>query len=151
MMDTEKNILVAERESDTRKFIVSSLKKYDCEVICADSGRDALRIVEERLPDLIVSDTELEDVNGYDVCKWIKNEDSPYKDIPLVLVSDRTSLQDRLRGFLAGANKYICKPFSIEDFLDVTNLLITKKKQTNHNNWTLSDDSLLTDGLLRHA
>jgi len=151
MRNTEKNILVAERESDTRKFIASSLKKYDCEVICAADGKEALRIVEERRPDLVVSDTDLEGVSGYDVCRKIKSDDSPHRDIPVVLLSHRTSLQDRLLGFLAGAEKYICRPFNIEELLDATNYLMKKNRQHRQYNGMLSGDSFFQEGLLRHS
>lgn len=151
MPKTEKNILIAEQESDTRRFIVSSLKKDNCVVICTDSGRDVMRIVEERYPDIVISDTELKDVSGFDVCKQIKNDDSPYKDVPVILLSDRTSLQDRLRGFLAGADKYICKPFSIEDFQAATAFLMDRKAHRPKGVWAETEDYLSSGSLSKYA
>jgi DNA-binding response OmpR family regulator len=81
-------------------------------VITADNGLDGIKKAQEENPDLILLDLVLPRINGYTVCKTLK-ENSDTKKIPLIIMSARTSKDDIEKVFASGAENYIAKPFSI--------------------------------------
>ena len=107
-----KKILIIEDE----KNIVISLKMFleysGFKVITADNGLDGIKKAQEENPDLILLDLVLPRINGYTVCKTLK-ENSDTKKIPLIIMSARTSKDDIEKVFVSGAENYIAKPFSI--------------------------------------
>ncbi len=86
------------------------------EVLVAEDGFDALVKIADFCPDLIFLDALMPRLDGFKTCSLIKHNDK-YRDIPLVMVSAKDSLFDRVRGRLAGADGYMSKPFSREKLL----------------------------------
>lgn len=107
-----KKILIIEDE----KNIVTSLKMYlehsGFEVSVADNGLDGIKKGQELKPDMILLDLVLPRVNGYTVCKSLK-ENVNTKNIPLVIMSARTLKEDIEKAFASGADNYLEKPFSV--------------------------------------
>lgn len=87
-----------------------------CVVSVAEDGFDALGKIADFDPDIIFIDAIMPRLDGYTTCSLIK-QNSKYKNIPIVMLSARDSLFDRVRGRLAGADDYMSKPFSKEKLM----------------------------------
>jgi len=92
----------------------------------ATNGEQALDVVEDYMPDIVLLDVMLPKMNGYDVCEKIRNSDK-LKNINVVMVSARAMESERKKGLEAGANGYITKPFDEEDLMAMINSFINKK------------------------
>lgn len=79
-------------------------------VVTAEDGIECLDMVKQHKVDLILLDIDMPKMNGYQVCKLLKN-DPQYQDIPIVMLTAKTSEADRLWGVKAGSDEYITKPF----------------------------------------
>jgi len=82
----------------------------------AVNGHQALKIIEKRLPDLILLDIMMPEINGYEVCSILKNS-SRTKDIPVIFLTAKTDTEDIAKGFEAGGVDYIAKPFDTAELL----------------------------------
>jgi len=85
------------------------LEKLDCELLVAKNGQEGLEIAFEEIPDLILLDIMMPEVNGFEVCARLK-EDSKTANIPVILISSRSELNDLKEGFEAGAVDFLRKP-----------------------------------------
>ncbi|MFH1538724.1 MAG: response regulator, partial [bacterium] len=111
-----KYVLVVEEDEDMRNSMATSLLKEGFYVLSTNSGKKAIRAMNNHMPELVITCVDLPDMNGLDLCKWLKKQER-FRDIPVLIVSNRKELQDRINGFLAGAKRYICKPFEMADLL----------------------------------
>lgn len=108
MANRKGNVLVVEDDPKTLALIQLYLERNDFEVSVARNGTDALQSASERVPDLIVLDIMLPEVDGLTVCRRIREQ----TDTPIIMLTARTSEPDRLAGFDSGADDYVTKPFS---------------------------------------
>ncbi len=92
--------------------ILGEALERDYDVFFATSGREALALVESAAPDLILLDVMMPDINGYEVCRLLK-ENPVTRGIPVIFVTSKTSNRDQELGFQVGAVDYITKPFSL--------------------------------------
>ena len=104
-------ILVVEDEPAIRKLIAYNLKQAGHKPLCADSAEEALRLVTNALPDLILLDWMLPGASGIDIARRLRG-DKRTKTIPIIMLSARAEEQDKLLGLETGADDYITKPFS---------------------------------------
>jgi CheY-like chemotaxis protein len=107
-----KKILIIEDEKNIILLLKMFLEHDGFEVFTAGNGFDGIKIAQESNPDLILLDIVLPGINGYLVCKNLK-EDEKTKDIPIIVISARTSKDDIEKIFSFGAQYYIAKPFSL--------------------------------------
>jgi DNA-binding response OmpR family regulator len=115
-------ILVVDDDKITHAFIKRSLvAEYD--LVSTFNGQQALEELERSNPDIILLDVEMPGMNGYEVCENIKSN-LLTADIPVIFLSARGELRDRMLGFEAGADDYIVKPFQPEDLKAKINVLI---------------------------
>jgi signal transduction histidine kinase len=102
-------ILVAEDEADLRGFIVGVLKQsYD--VDAAGDGAEALELLKQHRPDLVLTDVMMPGTSGLDLCRAIK-EDPSLENIPVILLTARGENEAALEGYEAGADDFVSKPF----------------------------------------
>lgn len=109
-------ILVVDDEEHIRKIVRFQLEKSGYEVECAEDGLEALKAVEARTPDLILLDLMMPNMDGYEVCKRLKS-DYQTNHIPVIMVTAKADLENKLQGFEEGANDYIAKPFALTELL----------------------------------
>lgn len=120
-------ILVVDDSPFIVEIIETILKDSGFEVITADDGEKALNRAKNDLPDLIVLDLMLPKMNGYEVCKILKN-DELYKAIPIIMLTARVNDEDAVKGKQAGADAYMGKPFELDDLVAKVRELIQAKK-----------------------
>ena len=109
-------ILVIEDQADVRNLLMLALTRAGCDVAAAQTGMEGLQLAESGRFDLITSDVDLPDLNGFDVCSRLKNH-AELRHTPVVLVTGRFSEEDVRRGREAGATDYILKPFDLVSFI----------------------------------
>src|SRR4051812_169667 len=107
-------VLVADDEDDIRALVSFRLKRAGYEVITAADGEEALLLATTRLPDLVVLDMMMPKATGLEVTRSMR-EYQETKDIPVILLTARAQEGDVARGFEAGADDYVKKPFSPQD------------------------------------
>ncbi len=107
-------ILVIEDEPTVVEFLRTGLTYEGYEVRVTESGREGLELALNQDFDLIILDLMLPDMDGFDVCRKLR---SYGKDVPIIMLTARTEIQDRVRGLDLGADDYITKPFSFDELL----------------------------------
>ena len=105
-------LLLVEDNDDFRFYLKDNLK-IRFNILEARNGQEAWKIVLARQPDLVVSDIMMPLMNGMELCRKIK-EDQRVSHIPVILLTARTSEEQKLEGFESGADEYITKPFNFE-------------------------------------
>lgn len=116
LMPKNLTILVVDDSATVRKLISGKLEKSGHEVFCAIDGVDALEKMKEMIPDLILLDINMPRMDGYQVCKMIRNNEAT-KDVPVVMISGKDGFFDKVRGRMAGTTGYITKPFGPETLM----------------------------------
>lgn len=107
-------ILIIEDEQKLTKFLRQELQYEGYEVIVAEDGVTGLTMAKESRPDLILIDWMLPALSGLEVCRQLRLEGDR---VPIILLTAKDEISDRVAGLDAGADDYIVKPFSIEDLL----------------------------------
>jgi len=97
--------------------------KYGVEILSATNGEEGLSLIRSELPEIVFLDIMMPKINGYDVCKLVK-EDPNLKDIKIILLTAKGQEIDRIRGMEAGALKYITKPFDPDEIVALTKNLL---------------------------
>jgi two-component system alkaline phosphatase synthesis response regulator PhoP len=103
-----KKVLVVDDDVKTVELVKLYLKRDGYQVLVAYDGVEALRLAREGCPDLIVLDLMLPDIDGLEVCRTLRHE----SDVPIIMLTARTTDQDKLTGLDLGADDYVTKPFS---------------------------------------
>ena len=127
------NILVIDDESDLVELLKYNLAKEGYNVEFAFNGFDGIKIAEVVKPDIIILDLMLPDINGYEVCKRIK-QDSRLSGVPVIFLSAKQEEVDKILGFEAGAEDYIIKPFSVNELLARVRAILKRMPAVKVNN-----------------
>lgn len=104
-----KTVLIADDDSTIRKVVRATLEDGEMEILEAADGEDALRLVRERHPDLVLLDVMMPKLSGFEVCDEIKADPST-SDVSVIILTVLAGARDRERG--ANADAYFAKPFS---------------------------------------
>ena len=123
MHEHETTVLIVDDSASVRKLVELTLRRSGFSVISAVSGLEALATLAETQPDLILLDVMLVSLDGFQLCRVIRNHPD-YKDTPVVILSGRESEADRQTGFDAGVDAYLVKPFKPNELTTVVNRLI---------------------------
>ncbi len=107
-------VLVADDDDDIRDLVAFRLDRAGYEVLRAGDGQQALDLAREHQPDLAVLDVMMPKLTGYDVTRELR-ADSATSRIPVILLTARVQEADVARGFEAGADDYVTKPFSPQE------------------------------------
>ncbi len=113
---TQKKILVVDDDPYILMSLEFLMKKNGFEVMVARNGTEALEIVEKQVPDIVLLDIMMPDVDGYAICKHIKNN-KKLKDAHVVFMSAKSKESDIQKGYDLGASLYVTKPFSTRQLL----------------------------------
>ncbi|MFZ5891806.1 MAG: diguanylate cyclase [Myxococcota bacterium] len=108
-----KLLLIDDSEAQSGQ-IKAALERLGYSVECANSGVEGLRLARTIQPDLVLLDVVMNDIDGFAVCRWLKmNSDT--REIPVIMLTVRTALADRVEGLNIGADDYLSKPFQDEE------------------------------------
>ena len=109
-------VLIVEDEAAQREILAYNLKAEGYRVAEADNGEEALLMVAEEAPDLIVLDWMLPNVSGIEVCRRLKSR-SETRAVPIIMLSARSEEVDLVRGLETGADDYMVKPYSVMELM----------------------------------
>jgi len=109
-------VLLVEDEPAQREILRYNLTSEGYEVAMAENGDDAMILVEEVMPDLILLDWMLPGVSGIEICRRVKTRKET-RAIPVIMLSARSEELDRVRGLETGADDYVVKPFSVTELM----------------------------------
>jgi DNA-binding response OmpR family regulator len=109
----DKKVLLVDDDVKTVELVKLYLDRDGYQVLTAYNGLEALRLARQSYPDLIVLDLMLPDVDGLEICRTLRRE----SDVPIIMLTARTTDQDKLTGLDLGADDYVTKPFSPKELL----------------------------------
>ncbi|MEM6469910.1 MAG: response regulator [Planctomycetota bacterium] len=116
--DADRPLILAVDDSPTvRKLVSMTLERVGYEVTTAADGVAALNLLAERLPVLILSDINMPRITGYKLCKLVKKHERT-RHIPVLMLSGKNGVFDKVRGQMVGCADYITKPFESHDLID---------------------------------
>lgn len=122
-------VVVLEDDRDIRHYVRDSLEE-SYQVYTAKNGAEGYKLIVKQIPDLVITDVMMPEMDGYTLCSLVKN-DVRTSHIPVVLLTARDSMEDRSRGYQAGADSYLTKPFTSGLLLSrVRNLISAREKLT---------------------
>lgn len=133
-------ILVVEDDDNTSELFCTILKKQNYKVITAFNGEQALILAEQESPDLITLDVMMPVIDGFEVCRQLKNNKKT-KHIPIIFVTGQKGIEQQILGYGLGAEHYITKPFHIGLFL--TQLRMTLQRVGYKNTAATLDSSII--------
>lgn len=114
-----KKILLAEDSPTTRSLVVSTLEQLgDLEIVEASSGFEALKTLPRYKFDIIITDINMPDINGFELLNFVKHN-QVYQHIPLIIITSEVSERDREKGKSLGADAYLAKPVDPEELQNV--------------------------------
>ena len=116
MPANQPSVLVVEDEAAQREVLAYNLQAEGYDVAMAESGDDALLLVEEAPPDVIILDWMLPGVSGIEICRRLKSR-TETRSIPVIMLTARSEEGDRVRGLETGADDYVVKPYSVAELM----------------------------------
>ena len=134
-------ILVVEDEPPQVELLRYNLEKEGFRVIVADDGEEALTLIEDEAPDLVILDWMLPNLSGLEVCRRLR-ERSQTKLLPILMLTARGEATDRVRGLELGADDYVVKPFSPSEVVARVRALLRRSRPA------LAGDSLEYGGVV---
>ena len=134
-----KNILIVEDESGISDFIKGELEYEGYNVCIKEDGRAGLEEALENEYDLIILDIMLPSMNGFEICRRLKKE----KNTPIIMLSAKDSVIDKVNGLQIGADDYIPKPFAIEELL--ARIEVVFRRQNNLNDSIVKFKDIVID------
>lgn len=109
-------VLVVDDSPTVRKIVQLTLQRERIRVVTAGDGLSALSAVADAQPDLILLDIMLPHMDGYNICHLVRNNPE-YRDLPIIMLSGKDGIFDKMRGKLAGSTEYITKPFDSAELM----------------------------------
>lgn len=120
------SVLIVEDNVQMKEYLRLELSK-GFDVSCASNGKEAWERIQRELPDLVVSDVMMPEMDGYELCKNIK-ENQKTRHIPVLLVTAKGEISMRLTGYEKGADDYVVKPFNVEELIAKSRALIQARR-----------------------
>ncbi|MGC9346504.1 MAG: response regulator transcription factor [Anaerolineae bacterium] len=111
--DSDVMILVVEDDPAMASLVSMGLRYEDYEVISASDGLEGLRLFETANPDLVILDWLLPDLDGIALCRMIRAQ----SDVPIIMITAREAVEDRVIGLETGADDYVVKPFHMDELV----------------------------------
>lgn len=123
MADAKSKILIVEDDLDVAEMLNAYFRVQGYDVFTVNWGEDGVRAAQTVLPDLMILDIRLPDIDGYEVARRVRT-DRRTNEIPIIFLTEKRERIDRLQGFEVGADDYITKPFDVQELrLRVRNAL----------------------------
>jgi two-component system KDP operon response regulator KdpE len=123
-MPKKATVLVVDDEPYVRKLVKANLESSGYRVLTANDGKEALAAVETQLPDLVILDLMLPRLDGYGVCRRIRE----FSAVPVIMLTARSAEVDLIHGFEVGADDYLTKPFGVAELLMRVQAVLRRSK-----------------------
>lgn len=137
----EKHILVVEDEPSLAEVVSLYLKRAGFQVQVANNGRQAMSILEKQIPDFVIMDIMLPEVDGLSLTRWLRDR----SDVPIIMVTARREEVDRIAGLEMGADDYVVKPFSPQEL--VSRVRAVLRRIGRDQPWAVSERALSFDSI----
>lgn len=138
------NILVVEDDENLRKLITAVLRRSRYNVLQAGDGKTALDIVESNHVDMMICDIMLPLMDGYELTHEVR---SINKEMPILIVTARETLEDKRRGFAVGTDDYMVKPINMDEMLMRISALLRRAKITSERRITIGGTEVDMDAM----
>jgi DNA-binding response OmpR family regulator len=119
-------ILVVEDDRTLLELLQYNLVRHDHDVVTATTGIQALELARNEKPDLVILDLMLPELDGYDVCRFLRRDSS----VPILILTARTEEMDKVMGLELGADDYVTKPFSLKELFARVRALLRRSQAT---------------------
>ena len=121
------HIFVVEDEKPILTLLTYNLEKEGYKVSSSSNGEEALSVIKEKKPDLVLLDWMLPDLSGIKICQYLK-QDKKVKNIPIIMLTAKGEEEDKVKGLNTGAEDYMTKPFSFPELLARIKSLLKRVK-----------------------
>jgi len=138
-------VLLVEDEGAQREVLTYNLEAEGFRVVEAETGDEAMLLVAEEAPDLMVLDWMLPNVSGIEICRRVK-ADPETRHIPIIMLSARSDESDRVRGLETGADDYVVKPYSVVELMARVRTQLRRTRPTTMGERLGFQDILLDSG-----
>jgi CheY-like chemotaxis protein len=126
----KQSLLLVDGDVKSLRVLEVSLKKAGFNVTTAVNGIDALEKVETSHPDLVISDTHMPEMDGFDFCRLLKQAPA-WAEIPFIFLTSEKSVEDKIRGLELGVEDYLTKPIYLKEILTRVRILLQKKERAS--------------------
>lgn len=126
-------VLIVEDDEEIRGLIEYFLKKESYDTFSTGNGIEAIKIVKEQSPDLIILDLMLPGLDGINICNMIRENTEKYGNPIIVMLTAKTEIEDVIKGLKTGADDYIRKPFDPRELILRINNLLKREKNIEKN------------------
>ena len=120
-------ILVVDDEESLAQFVCRALRQQGYKTVCAYDGDNALSLVYEEMPDLVILDLMLPLMDGWEICRRVKSDEET-RHIPILMLTARSSAEDVVQGLDLGADDYMRKPFPLDELLARVRVLLRRSQ-----------------------
>ncbi|MGB3614378.1 MAG: response regulator [Elainellaceae cyanobacterium] len=134
-----KTVLVIEDETPTRSIFLKCLEFEGFQALGASNGSDGVAIAQTQSPDLVVCDIMMHDIDGYSVLSTLRRS-QPTAAIPLIFLTAKVTMTDLRRGMELGADDYLTKPCTVEQFLTAINVRLKRQEELSRQSQRASSD-----------
>lgn len=117
--NSARTVLVVDDSITVRKVTSAILQRNGMKVLLARDGMEAIEILQNTLPDMMLLDIEMPRMDGFEVATWIRRQNSAVRDMPIIMITSRIGDKHRTRAEEIGVNQYMCKPFQEDNLLQV--------------------------------
>ena len=129
-MSQQPTLLIVDDTADNR-LLLNMLLSDDYEIIEADSGKRCLELVEESIPDLILLDVKMPEMDGYEVCSKLRQQKET-ETLPIIFVSALDSTEERLAGYEVGCDEYVIKPVDEEALMEKVAFALERQQEISN-------------------
>jgi len=140
-LEYKSKILIVDDNDKNLRILDVILKNQNYKVYSAKNGLEAIEVADKVIPDIILLDVMMPELNGYETCVKIKESDRT-KDIPVIFISANVATEDAIKGFESGGIDYITKPFNSQILLAKVKTHISSLQKTQHLQELADKDSL---------
>lgn len=123
---TQPHVLVVDDEPNIRDLVQAALRFHGFTVTTARTGNEGLSLARSQSPDLIVLDVLLPDINGFDVCRQLRDAEN---NVPVIYLTARDTPSDTVTGLSLGGDDYVTKPFSVEALIARVRALLRRSRR----------------------
>ena len=125
---TKQNLLIVDADPESLRVLEVSLRKAGYSVTTAVNGVDALEKVRQDAPDLIISNTVMDRMDGFEFCRALK-EEPEWAGIPFIFLTAHKAIEDKIKGLELGVEDYLTKPIFVREILTRVNMLIQRRER----------------------